>query len=353
MLQPKTENMKSMTTPHSFPACFVELPASTEGRRAAFYLAAEEYVAARLPEDNYLFTWQVNPTVVMGRNQAAHQEINLDFCRAEGIDIIRRKSGGGCIFADRNNIMVSVVTGGGPVEPLFAEYATVVADGLCRLGAEAEVSGRNDIVLKGGGKICGNAFYHLPQRNIVHGTMLYDTDPRLMGGALSPDPSKLKAAGVSSVRSRIGLLKDRISFGVDRLRTELRNMLCDRSVSLNAEQVHEIERIEAGYYEPEYLYGRSGRADLTCSARIEGCGHLTLSFALKGTLIHGVELTGDFFEEGSAAATFNEAFRGVVFTPESLTQAVREKHPERSIRNLDAEMLLRLIHTGEPLNQQP
>lgn len=328
---------------HSFPACFVELPTSTEGHRAAFYLAAEEYIAARLPEDNYLFTWQLNPTVVMGRNQVAHQEINLDFCHAEGIDVIRRKSGGGCIFADRNNIMISLVTGGGPVEPLFAEYAATVADGLCRLGAKVEVSGRNDIILQGGGKICGNAFYHMPGRNIVHGTMLYDTNPRMMAGALCPDITKLKASGVASVRSRIGLLKDQLDCGVDRLRTELRRILCDRSISLDENDVHEIEAIESGYYKPEYLFGQTAHADVTCSGRIEGCGSICLNFSLKGTLIESVELTGDFFSESDAGTAFNDAFRGIAFTPDSIAEAINRQHPEQCIRNLGAEALTRLI----------
>lgn len=337
--------MDNTVKQHSFPACFVKLPPHTEGRRAAFYLAAEEYIAAHLPEDNYLFTWQLSPTVVMGRNQVAHQEINLDFCRAEGIDVIRRKSGGGCIFADRNNIMVSLVTGGGPVEPLFEEYAAVVAEGLCRLGAEVTVAGRNDIVMRNGGKVCGNAFYHMPQRNIVHGTMLYDTDMRLMSGALCPDPVKLKAAGVASVRSRIGLLKEQLGFGVERLRTELRHILCNRTVSLDDTQIADIEKIEAGYYEPEYLFGQTAHADITCSARIEGCGRLNLNFSLKGTLIEQVRLTGDFFSNGEAETAFNHAFRGVVFTPDCIRQAINRNHPEQSVRNLSPEDLLRLIST--------
>lgn len=335
--------MSNTIRQQSFPACFVELPATTEGRRAAFYLAAEEYIADRLPEGNYLFTWQLNPTVVMGRNQVAHQEINLDFCHTEGIDVIRRKSGGGCIFADRNNIMVSLITGGGPVEPLFAEYAEVVAEGLCRLGAEVVVSGRNDIVLKNGGKVCGNAFYHMAQRNIVHGTMLYDTDMRLMTGALCPDPMKLQSSGVASVRSRIGLLKEQFGGGVEQLRKELRHILCDRSIRISESEIKEIEKIETGYYEPAYLFGQTAHADITCSGRIENCGRLNLSFSLKGTLIEQVRLTGDFFCNSNAEEAFNEAFRGVIFTPANISEAIGRMHPERSIRNLGTEDLIRLI----------
>ncbi|MDD6731390.1 MAG: lipoate protein ligase C-terminal domain-containing protein [Bacteroidales bacterium] len=322
-----------------FPACYVQLPEYTEHRRAPFYLAAEEYIAQHLPTDNYLFSWQLGPTVVMGRNQVAHQEVDLDFCVQEGIDVVRRKSGGGAIFADGNNIMWSLITGEGAVEPLFIEYAEQVAAALCKLGAQVELSGRNDIILKGGGKICGNAFYHLPERNIVHGTMLYDTTPRLMQGALHPNVSKLQAKGVKSVRSRIALLKDYLPFGVTELRHRLRSLLCDRSVALGDEAVKEIERMEQGYYDPEYLYGQTAASDLTREARIEGCGTLAFHFTLRGTLIEKVSLSGDFFELDNAAECFNRAFAGAAFTPQSLKQAVEEHHPERSIRGLTAEQL--------------
>lgn len=337
------KSMNNILSNASFPACFVELPDNTEGRRAAFYLATEEYIATQLPEENYLFTWQLYPTVVMGRHQVAHQEINLDFCHAEGIDVIRRKSGGGAIFADRNNIMISLITGSGAVEPLFAEYAATVADGLCRLGADVTVSGRNDILLKEGGKVCGNAFYHLPHRNIVHGTMLYDTDLRLMTGALSPNPLKLKSAGVASVRSRIGLLKSQLDCGTESLRQQLRHMLCNRTVRLDDAQVEAITKLEATYYQPEFLFGQTAHADIVQSARIEGCGTLELHFTLKGSLIERVTLAGDFFGEEEAENRFNRAFCDIAFTPEQLTEAVKRCHPEQSIRNLSEKELIRLI----------
>ena len=281
----------------------------------------------------------------MGRNQVAHQEVDLDFCRRDGIDVVRRKSGGGAIFADSRNIMWSLITGEGAVEPLFVEYAEKVARALNKLGADVELSGRNDIVLRDGGKICGNAFYHLPNRNIVHGTMLYDTNPRLMQGALHPDVSKLQAKGVKSVRSRVALLKDHLTFGVDELRVRLRHLLCDRSIELDDRAVKEIEQIEQDYYDPTYLYGQSALSDVCREARIEGCGTLALHFALRGTLIERVTLAGDFFELGLAQETFNQTFAGKTFTPECLQQALLEHHPERTIRNLTTESLAKLLGT--------
>ncbi|MBQ7526963.1 MAG: hypothetical protein IJT11_04465 [Bacteroidaceae bacterium] len=339
-----------------FPACYVELPPECEGRRAAFYLATEEFIAEHLPEDSYFFTWQIGPTVVMGRNQVAHQEVDLDFCQREGIDVIRRRSGGGAIFADERNIMTSLVTEVCPVEPLFREYAEAVAEALRTMGAPAIVAGRNDIVLKepslpspegrenqGGSKVCGNAFYQRGNRSIAHGTMLYDTNPKLMEGALHPDVSKLEQRGVKSVRSRIGLLKDYLSFGVGTLRQRLRLLLCNRAITLSSDDIREIERMEQRYYEPEYFLGSSAHADVVRSHRIPGCGMLEIRFRLSGSFIVNVSLHGDFFDLGQAQETFSAAFVSQAFTPYSLRQAIQDHHPEHSVRGLSEESLIDLI----------
>lgn len=326
-----------------FPACHVRFPAPASHRRAAFYLAAEEYVAQELPADNYLFSWQLAPSVVIGRNQVAHMEVDLDFCRHEGIDVVRRKSGGGAIFADKGNLMWSLVTGRGAVEPLFAEYAENVAHALRAIGAPATVSGRNDIVLDGKGKICGNAFYHLPGRNIVHGTMLYDTQARLMQSALRPDTSKLKAKGIKSTRSRIALLKDYVPYGIDTLRDRLCALLTNRSIELEERDLDKIEKMEKPYCERAWLYGQASGSDTVRTMRIEGCGKLSVHFFLRGSLIADVALSGDFFELEDATSAFRHAFAGLAFTPQSLRDAIATHHPEKNIRNLTEAQLFSLL----------
>lgn len=244
-----------------FPATLVVFPEGYGARRAAFYLAAEEYVAGLVSNDrcrgaerqSYLFTWILAPTVVFGRNQVVRNEIDVDFCRRHNIDVVRRKSGGGAIYADGGNIMTSLITEGGPIEPLFQEYSEKVAAMLSSFGAPAIATGRNDIVVQqdGGrvsGKVCGNAFYHLPLSNIVHGTMLYDTDFDLMMGALLPPTEKLKRHGVESVRQRVTLLKDYLSFDVNVLRKGIETSLTSGTLMLTQEDISQIEDMEQLYY---------------------------------------------------------------------------------------------------------
>ncbi len=336
-------------TEHTFPATFVELPPHCDGERAAFYLAVEEYVASHMPEGSYLFTWQLSPTVVMGRNQDAEAEIDLAFCKAEGIDVIRRKSGGGSIFADRGNIMTSLVTREGAVEELFHEYAHNVAGCLNALGAEVEVSGRNDICMKGGGKICGNAFYHMAKRNIVHGTMLYDTNAHMMRGALTPERAKLMSKGVKSVESRIALLKDALHENIDvsKLRQSIREHLCKGSIVLTEEDIDKIREIESGYYTPAFLWGKTRKTEPShlCQARINGCGTLAIEFETREGKVTAVSLSGDYFELGDAHAAFNNAFASCPFTKDALIKQTTEHSPNIAIRGLATERLRELIET--------
>ena len=107
-------------------------------RRLSFYLAMEEYVARRLnTDDDCFFMWQVRPTVIFGRNQLIEAEVNLDFCRQKGIETYRRKSGGGCVYADMSNVMFSYITRDEEVNFTFNRYINMVTLMLCKLGVEA------------------------------------------------------------------------------------------------------------------------------------------------------------------------------------------------------------------------
>jgi lipoic acid synthetase/lipoate-protein ligase A len=199
---------------------YVELP-NEKQYRLTFYLAMEEYIAREFPAQEYFFIWQVDPTVIFGRNQLVDSEVDVNYCRANNIQFYRRKSGGGCVFADRSNLMLSYITPDTNVNFTFNRYMLMVEEALQRLGVDARTTGRNDILVDGK-KVSGNAFYKLPGRSIVHGTMLYDTNLEFMVNATTPSDSKLRSKGVESVRQHVTTLNKYISISLDEFKRFVR-----------------------------------------------------------------------------------------------------------------------------------
>ena len=226
----------------------IVLPDKNE-RSLAFWLAMEEFVAKSVEEEAF-FVWRVAPTVIIGRNQVLEAEVNLDYCRRHGVKVVRRKSGGGCVYADRDNIMISYVSKRGEVAEIFERYLSALTSCLCALGLKAEKSGRNDILVEGR-KVSGNAFHQLPDRSIVHGTLLYDTDFDALQEAIRPPVEKLQRHGVASVRQRVGNLKEHLAqtsiASVEDLERFIIAYFCDGEMLLPEESVTEIEALSAGF----------------------------------------------------------------------------------------------------------
>lgn len=231
---------------------YIALP-TNENRQLSFYLAMEEYVARHLQEPDCFFMWQVAPTVIFGRNQVVENEVNLEYCREHDIRVVRRKSGGGCVYADMDNLMLSMVTDGDNVGFTFNRFVTMIQLALHKIGVTATSTAHNDIMI-GDRKVCGTAFYQLPGRSIVHSTMLYDTNMQHMLNAITPSTEKLEKKGIQSVRQRITLLKDHTPLSLDEIKQKIRDTLCDGELVLTEEQVAGIEEIEQTYLKQDFIH---------------------------------------------------------------------------------------------------
>ena len=231
---------------------YISLPVS-ETRRLSFYLAMEEFVARHLDEPDAFFMWQVGPSVIFGRNQVLENEVNVAYCREHNIKLYRRKSGGGCVYADMDNLMLSFITTEENVNFAFNRFVNMILLVLRRLGIEATGTQHNDIMI-GDRKVCGTACYHVGGRSIVHSTMLYDTNMEHMLNAITPGPEKLEKKGIQSVRQRITLLKDYTTLeGVEALKQLIRDTLCVGERQLSQDDVAKIEAIEASYLKKNSL----------------------------------------------------------------------------------------------------
>lgn len=246
--------MKYMMLPdeHPFDAS-PPVVSRTQERHLSFYLAMEEYVARHLGEDDAFFIWQVRPSVIFGRNQSMESEVNVDYCRSHGIEMYRRKSGGGCVYADEQNLMLSFVTGEENVHLAFNRFIGMLLLVLRKLGVEATSTTHNDVLI-GQRKVSGTACYHLPGHSIVHATLLYDTNMSHMEQAITPSKEKLRSKGIQSVRQRITLLKDHTTMTLDELKIFIRETLCDGVQTLTDSDVAAIGQLEQSYLNDDFIH---------------------------------------------------------------------------------------------------
>ena len=282
----------------------------------------EEYVARhKNTDDDCFFMWQVLPTVIFGRNQLIENEVNLSYCRQHHIEMYRRKSGGGCVYADMGNVMVSYVTRDEQVNMTFNRYVNAMVFALYKLGINAQASGRNDILIEGR-KVSGSAFYHIPGHSIVHSTLLYDTDMQNMSMSITPSKAKLASKGVESVRQHIALLKDYTSLPLEDVKSHFISLLCNQEMILDEKDLQMIEEIEREYLNPDFIYGNNPRYTLVRQRRIEGVGNIELRMELKNDIIKQVNIVGDFFVVGDIDNRLLRPLRNVPYNEASVRAAL-------------------------------
>lgn len=248
-------------------------------KRLVWYLAMEEYLAQHVDDTDIFFTWVVAPTVIFGRHQVMTDEVNIPFCQAHGIQMYRRKSGGGCVYADQGNLMTSYITSNTHSEKVFQQYLDMMATTLHSLGYEAVKTEHNDILVDGH-KVSGNACYALSTGTIVHGTMLYDVNFEMLQQAITPSVEKLSKHGVQSVRQRVANLKSLPCTAVPQPQLSLSNndnpttcpiqtindladycaaTLCNQTRQLTPVEISAIDNIEQTYLDPDFIAAPSIR----------------------------------------------------------------------------------------------
>ena len=170
------------------------------------YLAMEADMVKTIQEPT-VFTWVVSPTVIYGRHQCAEAEVNEAYCHAHGIAVVQRQSGGGCVYADRGNLMISCVSPSTRSQEVFDQFLVLLSGALRQLGYDAVTTAHND-VLVGDRKVCGTACYTTPTGTVVHASMLYDVNLTDLEAAITPSEAKLAKHAVASVRQRVRNLRD-------------------------------------------------------------------------------------------------------------------------------------------------
>ncbi len=152
------------------------------------------------------------PCVVLGRFQSVRNEVNEDVARAEGVQLVRRISGGGAMFIEPEGaITYSIyaqeeIVDGMTFPESYAFFDAWVIDALRELGVDAWYAPLNDIT-SSGGKIGGAAQARRGGGVLHHTTMAYQMNIPRMTRVLRIGKEKLSDKGVQSADRRVGPLR--------------------------------------------------------------------------------------------------------------------------------------------------
>lgn len=255
-----------------------------------FNLAFDEYCLENIPsEEPYFFLWRNRPAVIIGLNQNAYSEVNLDYLNSHGITLARRVTGGGAVYHDLQNMNYTIIGKNPSPQPMV--------DALRSLGVPAELTGRNDIFVEGR-KVSGYARRVSHNQEIIHGTLMYNVDLDTLTHVLDTPGSKMQAKGISSVKSRVANLKEYLPQfkSLDELQAALQEILSagDGQMPLSAEQVAEVRRqADEKFSTWDFIYGHSHEADFRCKAKLS-CGTVEANIRVDRGLITRLDFSGDF-----------------------------------------------------------
>lgn len=322
-------------------------------------LATEEYLMNHADVSEPLFLVYIqSPCVIIGRNQNAYEELDLNYLRENHITLTRRISGGGAVFDDLGNMSFSFVKKRDEVQ--FGDYQNVtgpILAALHKMGAtQAQSGGRNDLYINGL-KFSGNAMYSKNNRTYSHGTLMYDVDLSVLDRILTVSKEKIASKATPSVKKNVtnvkGYLKPEYQFERtedfrDQLLCELYGVkslteIKDKELALTQADREAIQKLfDEKYANDAWIFGEAPAFEYNKRTRIASVGIVDVKLNVVHGKISAAKIFGDFFGQ-QPVEQLSEFLVGKEYRFEAIEKALKQIKVSEYIHNLTNEDFLALL----------
>ncbi|MBP3038667.1 lipoate--protein ligase [Bacillaceae bacterium Marseille-Q3522] len=314
-------------------------------------LAIEEYALKNLDiNETYLLFYINEPSIIIGKNQNTIEEINTDYVEKNGIHVVRRLSGGGAVYHDLGNLNFSFITkDDGQSFHNFRKFTEPVIAALEKLGVEAELSGRNDIVVDGR-KISGNAQFSTKGRMFSHGTLMLNSEIENVVSALRVKKDKIESKGIKSIRSRVANISEYLKepLTIEEFRQLLLKHIFaeEREVQeyvLTEEDWQKIDQLSKERYQNwDWNYGKSPKFNLQHSHRFP-VGSIDVRLDVNKGIIEHAKIYGDFFGVGDVS-DIEKLLTGTKYERAELEKVLASLDIKHYFGNITKEDFLQLLY---------
>jgi len=321
----------------------------SKSNQAAFNQATEEYFLKNFDENFYML-YLNKAAIVIGKHQNALAEINLDKCEEEGIEIVRRLSGGGTVFHDEGNLNYCFISNGKKGELInFRKYSQPVIDVLQSLNVNAKFEGKSDLTIEGM-KFSGNASHIYRSKVMQHGTMLFSSDLSRLNSLLKVNPLKFKDRGVRSIRSRVTNISDHLTtpLSIEELQNKIINHVQSqfqeiKPYDLTEDDHRAIQKLmEEKYLKWEWNFGYSPKYKFERLISFPNGNILEIELDIEKGRIVRSEILGNCIKMGNIAELENKLLN-IPHHKESLIRELEQIDLNDYFLNLELDEFIRAI----------
>jgi lipoate-protein ligase A len=310
--------------------------------------ALEEHFLRNRTEECFIL-WRSSPCILIGKNQNAYSEINIDYVKEHNLPVVRRISGGGAIFNDLGNILFGFISNkGANTFADFERFTAPIIAALKKLGVNAELSGRNDITIDGK-KFSGNAQAKHGNRILHHGSILFSSNMTDLSSALKVKPIKFQDKSVKSVASRVTNISEYLEspMAVEEFKDYIMNFIMQTNpeasiydlTSGDLNQINKLVKEKTSTW--EWNFGASPKYNLVNEKKYTG-GVVEINLNVNNGIINDIKIYGDFFGQEDIN-DLETALNGIKHEEKAIRQVLGNFDIGTYLTNITIDNLIELM----------